>query len=215
MWVYKIKRDSASHMQRYKAWLVTKGYLQALGIDYGETYSPIIKPTSIQVVLTLALIHNWPIRQLDGSNAFLHGTLKEEVYITQPQGYVNPQFSTHVCRLRKALYGLKQAPRAWYEELRTFLLRCHFTQSKVDLSLFVFRSSKGTIFLLVYGDDIILTGSSLSLLTSFISKLQATFSIKDLGPLHYFLDIQATFTDHGFLLSQTKYIQDLLLRLNL
>lgn len=91
---------------------MAKGYLQTPSIDYGETYSPVIKPSTIRVFLTLVVTWKWPIRQLDVSNAFLHGTLKKDVYNAQPQGYVDSQFPSHVCKLHKALYGLKQAPRA-------------------------------------------------------------------------------------------------------
>lgn len=90
---------------------MAKGYLQTAGIDYGETYSPVIKTTSIRVVLTIAVTWGWPIKQLDVSNAFLHGTLHDDVYVSQLQGFVDPQQPTHVCKLSKALYGLKQAPR--------------------------------------------------------------------------------------------------------
>jgi hypothetical protein len=144
---------------------VAKGFSQEEGIDYNETFSPVVKPTTVRLVLALAAQFNWSLRQLDVTNAFLHGLLHEEVYMTQPQGFVSKHHpSDFVCRLKKSLYGLKQAPHAYNERFTSFLPSLGFQASLADPSLFVQHSSLGVVILQLYVDDIILTGSHASLL---------------------------------------------------
>lgn len=113
-WVFRVKRKIVGSIDRYKAHLVAKDYHQHSGVDYSETYSLIIKPITIHVVLSLAVFAGWIMKQIDVNNAFLHGHLTKIVYMMQPQGLVHPQFPTVMCRLKKAIYGFKQAPRAWF-----------------------------------------------------------------------------------------------------
>ena len=121
-WVYKLKLHSDGSIACYKARLVAKGFHQQAGIDYIKTFSPVVKLTTVRLVLSIAVSFHWSLRQLYISNAFLHGFLKEEVYMQQPPRYVDHQFPHHVCRLHKFLYGLKQAPRAWFDRFTSQLL---------------------------------------------------------------------------------------------
>jgi hypothetical protein len=111
-WVYKIKQKHDGSIERFKAHLVARGFEQRCGIDYNETFSPVIKPSTIRIILSLAIQFDWSINQLYISNAFLHGYLGEEVFMEQPQGFVDKAHPDYVCKLHKSLYSLKQAPRA-------------------------------------------------------------------------------------------------------
>lgn len=214
-WIYKTKFHSDGSVERHKARLVAQGFNQQAGIDFSETFSPVIKPTTVRVVLTLAVSFGWVIPQLDVKNAFLHGHLTKEVYMRQPRGFIHPQFPNHICHLRKAIYGLKQAPRAWFHRFSSFLLQQGFCCSKSDNSLFIYRHNTSIIYLLLYVDDIIITGNSTSTITKFISIISNHFAMKDLGDLHYFLGIESLQSHKGLFLSHTKYITDLLHRFHL
>ncbi|RVW76295.1 Retrovirus-related Pol polyprotein from transposon RE1 [Vitis vinifera] len=175
------------------------------GLDYTDTFSLVVKATTVRVVLFLAVTNKWPLRQLDVKNTFLNGTLTEHVYMEQPPGYIDSRFPTHVYLLKKALYGLKQAPRAWFQRFSSFLLTLGFSSSRADTSFFVFHQQSSLIYLLLYVDDIIVTGNNPSLLDSFTRKLHSEFATKDLGSLSYFRGLEASPTPDGLFISQLKY----------
>lgn len=209
-WVFKLKLNPDGSIQRYKARLIAKGFLQTSKVDFSETYSPVVKAATVGVVLTLAVHYGWDIKQLDVNNAFLNGFLEETVYMQQPEGFIDSSHPHHVSRLRRALYGLKQAPRAWFNRLRKALLSWGFVNSKSDLSLFIYKKNDVLLLLLVYADDILITGNSPSLIAQLTADLNAQFALKVLGSLHYFLGIEAYHDNSGLYLSQSKYITDLL-----
>jgi hypothetical protein len=184
--------------------------MQQAGIDYGETLSPVVKPSTIRVVLSLSISQGWAINQLDVKNAFLHVNLQETVYCQQPSGFADPTFPNHVCLLKKSLYGLKQAPKTWFHRFTSFLLFLGFVASKCDSSLFIFHRNTHVAYLLLYIDGIILTASATTLLRSVIASLQSEFSMSDLGDLHHFLGINVHLTTTGMTLSQQQYTLEIL-----
>jgi len=209
-WLFRHKLNPDGSLTRYKARWVVHGCSQQAGVDYGETFSPVIKPATIRTVLSLAVSEDWPIHQVDVKNAFLHGTLTETILAQQPSGFVDPPYPKHVCRLNKSLYGLKQAPRTWFLRFTNFLFTMGFHASKSDPSLFIQNTAGRIAYLLLYVDDIILTANSMALLTSIINSLCCEFSMSDLGPLQHFLGINVTRTADGMFLSQDQYATDIL-----
>ncbi|KAH9696661.1 retrovirus-related pol polyprotein from transposon RE2 [Citrus sinensis] len=214
-WVYRIKYNTDGSVAKYKARLVAKGFQQIAGVNYFETFSPVIKPATIRVVLSLAVMNKWKIRQVDVNNAFLNGDLTEEVYMSQPTGFIDNTKPGYVCKLHKYLYGLKQAPRAWYDKLKSCLLQWGFTNTTSDTSLFLKRSHTSMILVLIYVDDILVTGPSSAELEHFIATLSSTFALKDLGILSYFLGVEVLYDEDCIFLSQRKYIIDLLAKVDM
>jgi histone deacetylase 1/2 len=214
-WIYKIKRKADGSIDRYKARLVAKGFKQRYGIDYEDTFSPVVKIATVRLVLAVSVSRGWSLRQLDVKNAFLHGVLEEEVYMRQPPGYEDKGKPSHICKLDKALYGLKQAPRAWYSRLSAKLINIGFVASKSDMSLFIYRKFSTTIYMLIYVDDIIVASSSQAATDALLKDLSQEFALKDLGDLSYFLGIEVQKVDNGLVLNQSKYARDILKRVGM
>ena len=207
--VYRIKYNADGSIERYKARLVAKGYNQIEGLDYFGTFSPVAKVTTVRLVIALASINHWFLHQLDVNNAFLHGDLQEDVYMKLPLG-LSTSKPNQVCKLSKSLYGLKQASRKWYEKLTTLLISNGYKQAASDASLFIKSTSETFTVLLVYVDDIILAGNSLSEFQFIKNVLHQAFKIKDLGTLKYYLGLEVAHSHRGISLCQRKYCLDLL-----
>ncbi|CAL1399312.1 unnamed protein product [Linum trigynum] len=209
-WVFRVKHHSDGSIERFKTRLVAKGFHQRPSVDFTDTFSPVVKPVTVRTVFTLALTHGWSISQFDVNNAFLQGPLEDEVYMVQPPGFVDPSRPDHVCRLKKAIYGLRQAPRAWYTTLCTFLQEFGFHKTHSDASLFVYSHGETLLYFLVYIDDLLLTGNDPTVLHRFQQALSHRFSLKALGAVDYFLGIEVIPTTTGYILSQHKYMVDIL-----
>jgi len=208
----KIKCRVDGSIERYKMRLVARGFTQREGIDYSETFNPVIKQTTIRLVFFIAILCNLKIHQLDIPNAFLNSVLTEEVYIKQPLSFVDSALPSHVCQLHKSLHGLKQASRAWYTRLSDFQLLIGFLASKVDSSLFILSVGTNIFYLLVYIDDILLMSNNSPMLNRLIQLLSSEFKFRDLGAIHYFLGIEVQSTGLGLMLRQHKYIIDIFTR---
>ena len=196
-------------MERYKARLVAKGFTQKYGIDYQETFSPVVKMTTVRNLLAIVASKGWDIFQLDVNNAFLHGDLHEEVYMKLPEGLSNPL--NHVCKLKKSLHGLKQASRQWFAKLVCELThQGNNLQSKHDYSFFIKRSCEHLTVATVYVDDILIKGTNSGSIVDLKIHIDTVFSIKDLGKLHYFLGIEVSYTSDGITLTQQKFTRKIL-----
>ncbi|KAG7592301.1 Integrase catalytic core [Arabidopsis thaliana x Arabidopsis arenosa] len=207
-WVFTIKLRSDGTIERHKARLVVLGNHQKEGIDYTETFCPVAKMTTVRMFLDYAAKKNHEIHQMDVHNAFLHGDLLEEVYMKVPQGFSSAG-DTRVCRLRKSLYGLKQAPRCWFAKLVDALLKYGFSQTRSDYSLFVYSKKGISLRILVYVDDLIISGNSPAEIQTFKNYLSTCFHMKDLGFLKYFLGLEVARSPAGIYLCQRKYATEI------
>ncbi|BBH05359.1 transposable element gene [Prunus dulcis] len=209
-WVFTLKHKADGSIDRYKARLVAKGYTQTYGVDYLETFAPVAKLNTVRVLLSLAANHDWPLLQFDVKNVFLYGDLQEEIYMDLPPGIHVTSKKGVVCRLRKSLYGLKQSPRVWFGRFATSVKKFGYVQSNSDHTLFLKRRKDKLIALIIYVDDMIVTGDDQTEIQSLHKYMASEFEMKSLGDLKYFLGIEVARSKHGIFLSQRKYILDLL-----
>ena len=213
-WVYTIKYNPDGTILKYKACLVAKGYTQHEGIDYIDTFSPMAKLASVKLLLSLAACFRWKFTQMDVTNAFLHGDLDEEIYMSLPLGYTpsngTPLPRNPVCRLRKSLYGLKQASRQWYNCFSVVVLAAGYVQSPVDNTFFILKTPSSFTALLVYVDDILIASSSDVELDALKIALHKDFDIKYMGTHRFFLGLEIARNASGISLCQRKYALDIL-----
>ncbi|KAJ9551848.1 hypothetical protein OSB04_015893 [Centaurea solstitialis] len=209
-WLFKNKRDANNIIVRNKARLVAKGYRQQEGIDYDETFAPVARLEAIRMFLAYVAYKDFTVFQMDVKTAFLYGHLKEEVYVAQPEGFVDKEHPDYVYVLDKALYGLKQAPRAWYEELSKHLLSKGFKKGSVDSTLFLMKESEYIVVIQIYVDDIIFGSTSRELCKKFETVMTEEFKMSMMGEINFFLGLQVRQFSDGIFINQSKYIFDLL-----
>nr|AAN05371.1 Putative retroelement [Oryza sativa Japonica Group]AAP53179.1 retrotransposon protein, putative, Ty1-copia subclass [Oryza sativa Japonica Group] len=214
-WVFRNNQDENRLVVRNKARLVTQGFTQVEGLDFGETFAPVARLEAIRILLGFASCFDIKLFQMDVKSAFLNGEIAELVFVEQPPGFEDPKNSNHVCKLSKGLYGLKQAPRAWYERLRDFLLSKDFKIGKVDTTLFTKIIGDDFFVCQIYVDDIIFGSTNEVFCKEFGDMMSREFEMSMIGELSFFLRLQIKQLKDGTFLSQTKYIKDLLKRFGL
>ncbi|GJS09349.1 putative ribonuclease H-like domain-containing protein [Tanacetum coccineum] len=213
-WVFRNKKDERGIVIRNKARLVAQGHRQEEGIDYEEVFAPVARIKAIRLFLAYASFMGFLVYQMDVKSAFLYGTIEEEVYVTQPPGFKDPDHPDKVYKVVKALYGLHQAPRAWYETLANYLLGNGFKRGKIDHTLFI-KKQKGNILLVhVYVDDIIFGSTNKDLCTRFEKLMNDKFQMSSMGELTLFLGLQVQQKEDEIFISQDKYVAEILKKFN-
>ncbi|GKE51327.1 retrovirus-related pol polyprotein from transposon TNT 1-94 [Tanacetum coccineum] len=185
-----VKLDEYGDVLKNKARLVAKGYRQEEGLDFEDSFTPVARLEAIRIFLANAACKNIIVYQMDVKTAFLNGELKEVVYVSQPEGVVDPDRLHHVYRLKKALYGLKQAPRAWYDTLSKFLLAQGFSKGVVNPTLFIWKTGKHTLHVQIYVDDIIFASTDPKDCDRFSNEMSSKFQISMIGQISFFLGLQ-------------------------
>ncbi|GJY62922.1 putative ribonuclease H-like domain-containing protein [Tanacetum coccineum] len=209
-WLFKNKHDEENTVIRNKTRLVVRGYRQEEGIDFKESFAPVARMEAIRIFLAYAAHKSFTVFQMDVKTAFLHGTLKEDVYVCQPEGFIDVDHPSHVYKLKKALYGLKQAPRAWYDELSMFLLQNHFFKGTIDPTLFIRRFDDDILVVHVYVDDIIFGSTHPRYTQLFSDLMKSRFEMSMMGEMTFFLGLQVNQSPCGIFINQSNYVLEIL-----
>ena len=221
-WVFRIKTNSDGSIARYKSRCTSGGHRQKHGIDYDETFAPVVRYSTVRTLLAVAASRNLHLHQMDVDTAFLYGELSEDdpdVFMEVPEFYPIPEQLQHIPRnrlcvkLRKTLYGLKQAPRKWYNKLNTALEEMGFTRSAHDPCLYIKGTGDNTMYVTVFVDDLVIACKLLAFIDAFKADIATRFNMKDMGVLSYFLGMEVRRGRDGTItLSQQRYASDILKR---
>ncbi|GJU08355.1 putative ribonuclease H-like domain-containing protein [Tanacetum coccineum] len=214
-WILKNKRDARGIVVRNKARLVAQGHRQEEGIDYDEVFAPVARIEAIRLFLAFASYLGFMVYQMDVKSTFLYGRIDEEVYVTQPKGFVDPQHPKKVYKVVKALSGLHQAPRAWYVTLSTFLLNHGYIRGTIDKTLFLKKHKSNIILVQVYVDDIIFGSTKKARCNEFEALMKGEFEMSAMGELTCFLGLQVQQRPDGIFINQDKYVQEILKKFDL
>ncbi|GJS02646.1 putative ribonuclease H-like domain-containing protein [Tanacetum coccineum] len=209
-WLYRNKKDERGVMVRNKARLVAQGHRQEEGINYDEVFTPVARIEAIRIFVAFASNMGFIVYQMDIKSTFLYGKIDEEVYVSQPSGFVDPKFPKKVYKVVKALYGLYQAPRAWYATLSTFLLKSRYRRGTIDKTLFIKNDKNDIMLVQVYVDDIIFGSTKRYWCDEFEALLKSRFQMRSMGELTFFLGLQVKQKEDGIFISQDKYVAEIL-----
>ncbi|KAL8154787.1 hypothetical protein AgCh_000227 [Apium graveolens] len=209
-WIYKIKRDAGGKIVKHKARLVAKGYIQEQGIDFDEIFAPVTRIETVRLLLALAARNGWKVHPLDVKTTFLNGEILEEVYVSQPEGYERKGKEHLVYKLAKALYGLRQAPRAWYAKLNKCLEGLGFIRCPYEHAVYTRRTGEDSVIVGVYVDDLLITGSSTTVIETFKKQMSEIFEMTNLGELSYYVGIEVHQGDDFIELKQAGYAKKVL-----
>ena len=208
------KRGASGEVTCFKVWLVAQGFSQHEGIDFSETFAPVVKSTSLRILLAIWAEHGWRVRQMDIKSAYLNGTVSEDIYMRQPKGYEEPGREQSLAKLKKGLYGLKQVGREWYATLHDFLIGLGFRRTHADHSVFVFERGHTIIILPVYVDDKLLAGNDDSTLDYIQKAIGSRFKTSDLGTVSWILGIRVRhdIAKGTLFIDQSQYLKNVLAR---
>nr|GEZ22050.1 retrovirus-related Pol polyprotein from transposon TNT 1-94 [Tanacetum cinerariifolium] len=211
-WLFKNKHDEEQTVIQNKSRLVVRGYRQEEGIDFEESFAPVARMEAIRIFLAYAAHKSFFVFQLDVKTAFLHGSLKEDVYVCQPEGFIDANHPSHVYKLKKALCRLKQAPRAWYDELSTFFLHNHFFKGTIDPTLFIRRFHDDILVVQVYVDDIIFGSTHPRYIQLFSDLMKSHFEMSMMEEMTFFLGLQVKQSPCGIFINQSNYVLKILIK---
>ncbi|GJR71340.1 retrovirus-related pol polyprotein from transposon TNT 1-94 [Tanacetum coccineum] len=204
-WIYKIKTDEFGRVLKNKARLVAQGFKQEEGIDFEESFAPVSRIEAIRIFIANTTPKNMMIYQMDVKTTFLNIELKEVVYVSQLEGFVDQVNPSHVYKLKKALYSLKQAPHAWYDMLSSFLISKHFSKGAVDPTLFTQKVGNGLLLIQIYVDDIIFASTNTSMCNEFANLITTKFKMSIMGQMSFFLGLQISQSPRCIFINQSKF----------
>jgi hypothetical protein len=209
-WVYKLKKNADGEVVKHKARLVAKGFVQQQGVDFEEVFAPVARLDTIRFILALVANRGWQVHHLDVKTAFLNGELEEEVYVAQPEGYVEKGKERMVLKLSKALYGLRQAPRAWNIKLDKSLKMLGFSKCASEPAVYKRGVGKTAVILGVYVDDLIVAGEDVLEIDKFKKQMTSQFEMSDLGLLSFYLGIEVEQLEDHITIRQSSYAKKVL-----
>nr|GEZ85272.1 hypothetical protein [Tanacetum cinerariifolium] len=214
VWI-ELMQEELHQFDRLEVWELvdiplSEGYAQKEGVDFEESFASVARLEAVRLFIAYAAYKSFTVYQMDVKIVFLYGPLKEEVYVNQPDEFVDPYHPEKVYRLKKALYGLKQAPRAWYDELSNFLVSKWFSKGSINPTLFITKHGEDMLLVQIYIDDIIFGSTNLKLSKQFENLMHSKFEMSMMGELKFFLGIQIHQSPRGIFINQAKYAQEIL-----